>query len=75
MSGTAVNRVITAPRGSDILALTVQFNNLCASVDGIAAKLDAAGALVVNLGTNYAALWTTQYSQIKTASGATLTDP
>jgi hypothetical protein len=72
MSGTALNRVITAPRGSDMLALINQVNLLMASVDGIAAKLDADAGVT---DTNYASLWTTQYSQIKTASGATVTDP
>ncbi len=72
MSGTALNRTLTAAQGSDLRALIVQFNNLCASVDGIAAKLDADAGVT---DTNYAALWTTQYSQIKSRDGATETDP
>jgi len=72
MAGTAINRVQTAASGSDVRALIVQFNNLVASFDGVLAKLDADAGVT---DTNYAATWGTQYSQIKTQGGATVSDP
>jgi hypothetical protein len=68
MSATTTKSKRSTRRNQDLQDLLVNFNLLCASVDGIAAKLDADAGVT---DTTYGSLWTTQYAKIGRAQDGT----